>query len=243
MQNSSMVMSVKVAKWRNGYDRSHQLCSTAFRTHFMCFSMPHPEEIDAPLDSALCAECIAEDYLSDEVRRDGTPAMCSYCETRGQTISLEDLASRLETAFAEHYIRTSRFPEWWQERLQADKESDYEWNRSGTPVLDVIEMAACIPRDAAQDVLDILSNRHALWGKDSIGEEAEFDGESYYEELPMSSDSWREAWNEFERALKCQTRFSVTVPPSTSQKSSGGLISSRLGAAALWLWLQGREGV
>jgi hypothetical protein len=95
-------------------------------------------------------------------------------------LPIDDLAERIETAFGEHYVRTPDQPDSWQERMAADRESDYEWRRDGYPVLDVITDAAQIPEAAATDVLTILQKRHSNFDKDAMGEESEFSSDSYY---------------------------------------------------------------
>ena len=97
-------------------------------------------------------------------------------------ILVEQLADHIETAYADHYVRTFDQPDSWQERAMADRESTYQWEREGQPVLEAIETAASIPGEAAEDVLEILDNRHGDFDSAAIGEETEFSSDTCYEE-------------------------------------------------------------
>lgn len=155
----------------------------------------------------ICSDCVGEAYLSAEIEQEGQAATCSYCEEFAQTWDIETLADRIEVAFEEHYYRTPDHPDSWQERLLADRESDYNWYRDGVPVLDAIENAAEVPREAAEDVLEILSDRHADFEAAKMGEETEFDPDSNYDLKGQSDQTWQEEWESFERSLKKEARF------------------------------------
>lgn len=155
----------------------------------------------------ICFECAAETYLSAEIERDGKQKECSYCGQRQACIPIEELADRIESAFDDHYIRTSGQPNSWQQSLLSDRESDYNWEREGQPVLDAIEEAAVIPTAAAEDVLEILDDRHDDFDSAAMGEETEFSSETYYEEKGTNAQGWHEEWRSFEQSLKTEARF------------------------------------
>ena len=56
----------------------------------------------------ICNECIGERYLKHEITRAGAVADCFYCGTTGSTISIGDLADRIEAVFKTHYQTTER---------------------------------------------------------------------------------------------------------------------------------------
>lgn len=155
----------------------------------------------------ICFECAAETYLSAEIEKVGKQKKCSYCEQTQACIPIEELADRIESAFDDHYIRTSDQPNSWQQSLLSDRESDYNWEREGQPVLDAIEEAAVIPNEAAEDVLEILDDRHGDFDSAAMGEETEFSSETYYEEKSASAQGWHEEWRFFEQSLKTEARF------------------------------------
>jgi len=94
-----------------------------------------------------------------------------------------------------------------QDILLSDKESHYEWERDGEPVVDAIINAADMPEDAARDIQQILADKYFDFDAAAIGEEREFDGDSYYAEKAPSDEAWQEGWQSFERSLKTEARF------------------------------------
>jgi len=155
----------------------------------------------------ICCECVGEPYLAQQIENAGQTGDCSYCGQALPRIPVEELADRIETAFAEHYVCTSAYPDSWQERAMADSESTYEWEREGQSVLEAIEEAASIPSEAAADVLEILDNRHGDFDSAAMGEETEFSSDTYYEEKGASAQGWHEDWQSFEQSLKTEARF------------------------------------
>lgn len=155
----------------------------------------------------ICCECVGETYLAQQIENAGQTGDCSYCGQVLACIPVEELADCIETAFAEHYVRTSAYPDSWQERAMADPESTYEWEREGQPVLEAIEEAASVPSEAAADILEILANRHGDFDSAAIGEETEFSSDTYYEEKGASAQGWHEDWQNFEQSLKTEARF------------------------------------
>jgi hypothetical protein len=155
----------------------------------------------------ICYECVRETYLSQEIRKHGKAGRCSYCGRVLNSIPIDELADRIDSAFADHYVRTSDQPDSWQERAMADPESTYEWERTGQPVLEAIEDAASISREAAADVLEILDSRHGDFDSAVMGEETEFSSETSYEVKVASAQAWQEEWRTFEQSLKTEARF------------------------------------
>ena len=155
----------------------------------------------------ICFECAQETYLAQVIEKDGKSEECSYCGQTQVCIPIGELADRIESAFYDHYVRTSDQPDSWQQSLLSDRESNYDWERDGQPVLDAIEEAAVVPREAAEDVLAILDDRHGDFDSAAMGEETEFSSDSYYEEESTTAQVWHEEWRHFEQALKTEARF------------------------------------
>lgn len=156
----------------------------------------------------ICHCCVGETYLASEIRTSGDEAECDYCGRRAPSICIRELAERIEAAFSDHYRRTADQPESWQERLMADRESHYDWNREGMPVNEAIQEAAAIDEELAADVLEILEEKYAPYpDKDNIGEESEFSSDSYYERRHPNFIGLHMGWHEFEQSLKTKARF------------------------------------
>ncbi|WP_153511045.1 hypothetical protein [Rhizobium rhizogenes] len=156
----------------------------------------------------ICFQCVGDDFLSNRMKKDGLIARCSYCQNDDEpTFTIDEMADCVAVAFEQHYDRTSTQPSSMQYAMQADKESDYIWDREGEPVDDMIAMAASIPQDAASDIREVLAERSSDWDSSMFGEETEFDGESYYQSKDIGGGRWQAAWSSFELSLKTEARF------------------------------------
>jgi hypothetical protein len=69
------------------------------------------------------------------------------------------MSERVEIAFEQHYVRTSDQPTSFEYSMMADKESNYDWERHGEPVVYAIMNAAEIP-EAASDIQAILEDKY-----------------------------------------------------------------------------------
>ncbi|CAJ7188724.1 Uncharacterised protein [Burkholderia pseudomallei] len=65
----------------------------------------------------ICHECVGEAYLSAEIEQSGEVGACDYCGQNAPSLTIDDLAERIEAAFEDHYVRTPDQPNSWQERL------------------------------------------------------------------------------------------------------------------------------
>jgi len=180
--------------------------------------IPCSVDDDDVASKRICHECVGEAYLSAEIEQLGDDGACDYCGDTALSLTIVDLAERIETAFDDHYVRTPDQPNSWQLSMLADRESNYDWERDGTPVVDAIADAAQISLAAAEDVLEILEERHGNFDKDTMGEESEYSSDSYYEEKGPDDREWQEEWRYFEHSLKTQARyFSQTAADHLAQ--------------------------
>ena len=167
----------------------------------------YSEDIDELKVRCICFSCVGEQHLSDEISAKGKRKKCNYCGQIGRSYSVGDVAKRVQTAFEQHYFRTSDQPDDWESMLLRDRESNYEWDRHGEPVVYAIMNAAEISEEAAQDIQTILEDEHSDFDSAAMGEETEFADESYYEEKKVSDGAWPEEWRRFENSLKTEARF------------------------------------
>lgn len=165
----------------------------------------HPDDIAELNAKRICHECIGEEYLSNEVATTGITAKCDYCDQTNVTWTLEQLAERIETAFDHHFTVTDDQPDSWQERMQADRESTYEWFREGQPTVEAFQDAANIELEVAEDVQAILDDQYA--DPFDIDGEYEFSAECHYEEKWATDEAWQEDWRNFERSIQNEARF------------------------------------
>jgi len=170
-------------------------------------TMPELEDDDVQTEKRICCACIGDRYLAAEVKAKGAIGLCAYCGKTDSSLTLDELADQIETAFAVHYTRTAEGPDSVEERMMADRESSYFWTRDGSPVIEAIQEAAEIDEKPAGDVLEILQDRHCAVGKDAFLEESEFDGDSHYAEKGPNNRAWHDDWDGFEQTLKAEARF------------------------------------
>ena len=155
----------------------------------------------------VCSDCVGERFLKALIEAEGQEAVCSYCEDEAKTISIEELADRVERAFEDHYERTPTEPEGYEAAMQSDPESDYDWVQHGEEVVWAIANAADIKEGIAKDVQAVLEDRHSDRESHEMGVECEFDSESYYAEKDAGCHEFSYKWTEFENRLKTEARY------------------------------------
>jgi hypothetical protein len=176
-----------------------RLCDTVSRM------TPDPEaEIDKE-DRRLCSDCVGELFLRAEIAKRGRVAVCSYCGHEGKTFSIAEVADAVEHAFEEHFYRTSTEPSGMEYAMI--KEGDYDRKREGDPVVDVIGQYAEIEPESAEDIRQVLEERHFDRERDEMGEEGPFDEETRYAERDVDDADSQAGWFHFERTLKSQARY------------------------------------
>ncbi|OON62469.1 hypothetical protein B0920_03140 [Massilia sp. KIM] len=155
----------------------------------------------------ICDVCVVDAFLAEYILREVDEATCSYCGEVRITLPLTDIADRVETAFDEHYHRTSDQPSDYEYMLLADRESSYEWSREGLCTAEAIAGASGMSESVANDIQEILADRH--WDLESaqMGEETAFAADAYYEEKSVSAGSYTDEWILFEASLKTEARF------------------------------------
>lgn len=155
----------------------------------------------------ICCDCVGDEFLSEEIREKGTQQKCTYCGKEKQTFTLSVMSELVETAFEQHYARTSDQPTSYEYSMLADNESNYDWERHGEPVVYAIMNAAEIPEEAASDIQAILEDKYYDYDEAKDGNETEFSSESYYTETSTTDEKWQDEWRKFKRTLKNENRF------------------------------------
>jgi len=165
------------------------------------------DESGNPATKRICARCVGEHLLKSLIDSEGIDAFCSYCDDKTKTISIEDLANRIEQAFEVHYERTPTEPEGLEAAMHNDSENKYCWERHGEEVKWAIAGAAKIEEEAAKDVVAVLEDRHSDFESAQRGDECDFDRNSYYAEKDPGCHEFSYAWTELEKTLKTEARF------------------------------------
>tara|TARA_R110000868_G_scaffold124226_3_gene328570 strand:+ start:1263 stop:2756 length:1494 start_codon:yes stop_codon:yes gene_type:complete len=159
-------------------------------------------------DLKVCHRCVGESFLRSYIEREGEVDKCGYCGREGERcIPIEELADEIGGAFERHYYRTSDQPDEFESMLLRDRESSYDWDRHGEPVLSAIADAASIEDDIAQDVLNLLEDQYSDLEMAQMGEECEFAAESCYEWKDANDYEFASEFAAIERSLKSEARF------------------------------------
>ncbi len=156
-------------------------------------------------DRRLCATCVGEAFLRSEVERLGETGQCDYCGATASALSIGEIVDYIDTAFEQHYRRTPTEPSSFEYAMM--KYGDYRWTRGGEPAVYAIAYAAEIDDEPADDIMQVLKERHYDIEMQEMGEEPPFDEESCYTEKEPDDVEYRENWRHFESNLKASARF------------------------------------
>lgn len=160
-------------------------------------------------EKLVCRDCIGEKYLSSLIEARDELGVCSYCaDTEIPCLTLAELAERVQVAVGQHYSMTLDGPDEYQSALLHDRESTYNWEREGEPILDVVTYILGVEEEIASDVLTLLDDRFDCRAPGDPDEgETEFSASSHYEEKSLLHSDWDQKWHRLEVALKSEVRF------------------------------------
>jgi hypothetical protein len=159
-------------------------------------------------DKRICSRCVGERYLKSKVVMSGEPETCAYCEKKGPTLTVGELAEEhIRGAFERHYRRTPIGPAESEEYMH--RESDSIWERPGDPAAYAISVAAGLDEEPSEDVRAALE-ANTFGSPDDYFEsddEDEFSEESQYEEIAADATKLHYDWRYFQKTLKTDTRL------------------------------------
>ena len=158
----------------------------------------------------ICVNCIGEEFLKHEIESRGSEAPCFYCDSIGNTISIGEIADRLQGVFDQCFERTPDEPSYYESAMMADKDngrSDYEWERMGDPVVYVISEIVEIEDVPAEDVRQVLEASHYDFEQLKMDEENPFDKDAHYLHKRIDDEELRTSWESLQQDIKYETRF------------------------------------
>jgi RES domain/HEPN/RES N-terminal domain 1 len=160
------------------------------------------EDAEDAEDTRVCYDCIGDRFLSEEVRSQGARAKCTYCRTTRESVSLKELADRIDGVIESDFSLTPTEPQDGYELAMAKEDG---WVRPGLPVNDLIQDIAGVNEAIATDVQEHLSDRSDYDAKE--GEEDPYGDEACYAE--KGADEWdlRETWDFVRREVRFRSRF------------------------------------
>ena len=141
----------------------------------------------------VCANCIGESYLKNEIIETGSEKKCSVCGDIAPSILLTDLADRIHDVISNNYIQTPTDSYWGE--------------RSGELVEDLIGGLAVIEPEVATAIKEYLSDVHDAYGKDAAMEEQPYSDEAQYGVLETDTLDFSESWSFFKNDIRKHSRF------------------------------------
>ncbi|MDA3799861.1 MAG: RES family NAD+ phosphorylase [Kiritimatiellae bacterium] len=153
----------------------------------------------------ICHECVGDEFLKKEIKLEGKIGKCSYCEKSCKIVHLPWLADKIHTAIDEHFNLTSNEPTALEHALLSDKESTFDWERSGEEFHCLIQEMAEVNERVATDVQAYLS--FYFGGDPRDFEENPYGEEACYEECPPDTYGFKKSWRFFRQEITYRTRF------------------------------------
>ena len=184
---------------------------------------PSASHSQKPALKIVCSGCVGEPFLHDLIDREGAKSCCTYCHTNSRTITITNLAARVEEVFSHHYERTPTEPSGFEAAMCKDRDSTSGWERLGEPVLRAIQNAANVSEPVANDILSILKDLQSNEELDEMGVEQPFADSSYYASKAPDCAEYRREWADFEHALKTEARFLSLKARKTLHRIFGGI--------------------
>jgi hypothetical protein len=115
------------------------------------------------------------------------------------------MADRIESALSQHFYRTATEPSGLEYAMI--KEGDLDWERDGEPVVDVIQNYAEVEPNIAEDIGDVLSERHYDFELAQMRDEQPFGKEAHYAVAGVDDAESQAGWLSFEQSLKTEARY------------------------------------
>lgn len=168
----------------------------------------------------VCHDCTRDRFLSDEVRRRGTDALCFHCGNIGEAWPIEDFANRITDVLKEHFRYTVGE---YLPGVTAD--GTFEWTPAGDSIDDVIAAMARIDYGIASAIVAYLEE--SSWHDVSQGALPYFNSEAYYELRDADDQGFHNTWRDFCDEIKSRARFFSTSAERMLDDIFGDLDSHR----------------
>ena len=154
----------------------------------------------------ICHECVEEAVLNTQIRKEGKRGKCAYCKKSRKVKKLQWLAESIHQAIGQHFRLTPNEPSAFEYAVLRDKESNYDWERRGESVNDIIQEIAEVDEPIANDAQQYLMDVYGLDPMEYVDENP-FEDEAQYEESGPDDQRFQESWNYFRRELESHARF------------------------------------
>jgi RES domain-containing protein len=95
------------------------------------------------------------------------------------------------------------------------KESDYQWERSGEDIVELLQEVGHIEPEVAESIRQLLEDKHFDFDEAAMGEEGDFAPDSRYTDRKIESEEFHSEWRSFEESLKTKSRYFSKRAPLT----------------------------
>ena len=174
----------------------------------------------------VCERCVNDPVLHDWIAAEGQEIACTFCDNaKGPSVSIEQLAERIDTTIRQFYR-----PGPMQPTLPRDRDDDHvHWEQDGESVPRVLEDICRVEYDVAESLAEALSSSESY----DDGDRAMYGDETKLVHVEPDATSWLVMWEEFEQRIKHRQRFFDRRADEYLQRLIGDLAGFRDGAALL----------
>jgi RES domain-containing protein len=155
--------------------------------------------------SRLCHRCVGEKVLKGKIKTMGRMAICSFCRKHLTTISLDQAADIFDRVFEQNFVRTEEEPTGMEYTMS--KESDYQWERSGEDIVELLQQVGHIEPEVAESIRQLLEDKHFDFDEAAMGQEGDYAPDSRYTDRKVESEEFHSEWRSFEENLKTKSRY------------------------------------
>jgi len=189
-----------VRRWKPSLYNQFHLDSKCEGLDCSLYSLTMPDQ-----NSRLCFECVGEAFLRAKIQDRGKDDTCSYCGKTCKTFSLDEITDEMEIALEEHFYLTATEPSGLEYVMH--KEGERDWEREGELLVDVIGEYAEIEPKPAEDIRQLLDERHFDIELARMGDESPFGKDAQYAEAGVDDFKSQTGWFQFEQRLKTEARY------------------------------------
>lgn len=152
----------------------------------------------------ICFECVADNYLSQEIEKEYKISHCHYCSSKNnQAISIIDLADWIHEVLQSHFYLTNENPEGYDYYLAKEG----LWERDGVEVETLISDIVGVTEDIAEEIVEELSDCHDDKGKDAFCSTQLYSFDPYYAENSPDDVEFTESWRALKLSVGKEARF------------------------------------
>ncbi|HHG9984165.1 TPA: HEPN-associated N-terminal domain-containing protein, partial [Yersinia enterocolitica] len=136
----------------------------------------------------ICHHCVNDVYIQNDIKKTGnTDNKCSYCNEKTETISIEELAAKVDIMLANHYEIA---------------DCNYEGEPTGDDLNNIIQEELEVDEDVASDIIESLHDQF-----NDYNEESKYSEEYTYSPINWHISPLNQKWDEISNSLLTEARF------------------------------------